>query len=223
MSTHMRENHPSGHFLSMEHTTDIEIRRALHKKVLMSQHKCSSTIVIDELGLAHGKNRIDIAVLNGCLHGYEIKSSKDNLLRLPDQLVEYRRSLQKLTLVVAPNHVDEIVSIAPEWSGIVLADKGGRGAIAFSTVRRSQRNPEVEAVALAHLLWKKEAINFLEELGVEKKLMKGTRLKLYENICSRASINELIDWIKTQFMERESWRADLLPSQYGESRLLAST
>ncbi len=195
----------------MEHTWDFEIRTALHKKVLHHHHKCSSTFVIDELGLAHGKNRIDIAVINGCIHGYEIKSSKDNLVRLPEQLEVYKRSLQKLTIVTALNHIEEIMSIAPKWSGVILVNKGPRGGISFSSISRASKHPAVDAVTLAHLLWKKEAIRFLEQLGADSHLLKGSRIKLYKNLSERVSINDLIAWIKDQFMKRKNWRVDPLP------------
>ena len=46
-------------------------------------------LIIDELGLAHAQSRIDLAVFNGHLHGYEIKSAGDTLERLPRQLSFY--------------------------------------------------------------------------------------------------------------------------------------
>jgi hypothetical protein len=193
-------------------STDFEIREALHRKVLKAYHRCDSTIIVDELGLAHGKNRIDIAVLNGHLHGYEIKSAKDTLSRLPDQLHEYRKSLQKLTIVVAPNHIDGVLSIAPEWSGIVEAQMGPRGGINFSTIRRATINPEVDGVALAHLLWRREAVELLERLGVSEKELNIPRKQLYEIIASEASLAELVSWIKEKFMARETWRVDLQPT-----------
>jgi hypothetical protein len=39
-----------------------EIRAALHRKALRAFHRCNDTLVIDELGLAHAKARIEIAV-----------------------------------------------------------------------------------------------------------------------------------------------------------------
>mgnify|MGYP000551052876 CR=1 FL=1 len=195
----------------MVHTKDFEIREAIHKKILHRNHNCSSTYVIDELGLAHGKKRIDIAVLNGCLHGYEIKSSKDNLNRLPEQLLEYQKSLQKLTLVVAENHLKEVLALAPKWCGIILVSKGPRGGISFSKIQRSLKNPNVESVALAHLLWRKEAIQLLESLKVDKKQTRGPKVKLYENISNLVSIDELVLWIKEQFSKRENWRVALRP------------
>lgn len=192
-------------------STDFEIREALHRKVLKSYHRNDSTIIVDELGLAHGKNRIDVAVLNGHLHGYEIKSAKDTLTRLPDQLSQYRKSLQKLTIVVAPNHIDGVLAIAPEWSGIIEARKGPRGGISFTTVRKATINPEVDEVALAHLLWRKEAVELLARYGVSEKELKKPRKQLYELIASEASLEELVSWIKEKFMARETWRADLQP------------
>lgn len=192
-------------------STDFEIREALHRKVLKFYHRSDSTIIVDELGLAHGKNRIDVAVLNGHLHGYEIKSAKDTLTRLPDQLSQYRKSLQKLTIVVAPNHIDGVFAIAPEWSGIIEARKGPRGGISFTTVRKATINPEVDEVALAHLLWRKEAVELLVRYGVSEKELKKPRKQLYELIASEASLEELVSWIKEKFMARETWRADLQP------------
>lgn len=193
-------------------STDFEIREALHRKVLKPYHRCDSTIIVDELGLAHGKKRIDVAVLNGHLHGYEIKSAKDTLARLPEQLNQYRKSLQKLTVVVAPNHMDGVLSIVPEWSGIIEARKGPRGGINFTTIRKATLNPEVDGVALAHLLWRKEAIELLTRFGLSDKELNKSRKQLYEIIANEASLVELVSWIKEKFMARETWRADLQPA-----------
>ena len=196
----------------MNQSTDIEIRQALHKNVLSAHHKNPNTIVIDELGLSHGKNRIDIAVLNGYLHGYEIKSSKDNLNRISAQLDEYSKSLQKLTIVVAPNHIEDVIKIAPSWSGIILAEKGSKGGFQFSKIRAPQINPEVCMISVAHLLWKDEAISYLKYLGVSDNLTNRSRKILYEDISKLSSVNELVSWIKLKFVNRERWRADLQPS-----------
>lgn len=190
----------------MHQSSDSEIRSALHKRTLSAHHNNPNSVVIDELGLSHGKNRIDIAVLNGCLHGYEIKSSKDNLYRLPSQLDIYSTSLQKLTIVTAPNHADDVISVAPSWSGIILAEKGPRGGLHFSTIRTASKNPDVCAESLAHLLWKQEAISYLQHLGVSENLNNKARKELYKNISKLSDINELVSWIKLQFMSRENWR-----------------
>jgi hypothetical protein len=62
---------------------DRDVRQALHRKVLKEHHGDANTLVVDELGLRHGTCRVDIAVVNGFIHGYEIKSDADTLERLP--------------------------------------------------------------------------------------------------------------------------------------------
>lgn len=116
----------------MSQTKDIEIRTALHSKKLKVYRTAPDTIVVDELGLSHAKARIDVAVINGCVHGYEIKSSLDTLNRLPAQLELYRQCLEKLTIVCAPRHTEQVEKLAPAWCGILQAEKGARGAVAFT-------------------------------------------------------------------------------------------
>jgi hypothetical protein len=190
-------------------SSDRELRDALHRKVLKDHHLCPSTVVVDELGLAHGKIRVDVAVLNGYLHGYEIKSSKDNLSRFTNQLHEYQKCFQKLTIIAAPNHIGDVSCAVPAWCGIIEARKGPRGGISFATIRKSQLNPKVDSLALAHLLWRKEAIELLNRFGKTQKELSAPRKRLYEMIASETSSTELVSWIKEKFTEREAWRSDL--------------
>ncbi|ANQ25169.1 hypothetical protein BA894_01315 [Vibrio natriegens] len=189
-------------------TNDLEIRQAFHKKKLKKQHVDCKTLVIDELGLMHGTNRIDIAVVNGCIHGYEIKSSKDTLTRFKRQLDAYLKTMQKLTVVVAPNHSKDILDIAPEWVGVIVAEKGIKGAIHFKTLRKTKKNPHVEAINVAHLLWKDETQALLEKLGVPSNNRKGTRLDLYKVLVKHINLDELVKTIKVTFENRSNWRSD---------------
>lgn len=203
-------------------TSDKEIREALHKKVLKRFHCDPDTMVINELGLAHGKHRIDIAVLNGFIHGYEIKSSKDTLTRLPQQFAEYKRSLEKISIVSAPNHIDDLIEKAPNWCGLVLAEKGAKGGLTFSTLRSPKLNPEVDFCSLAHLLWRKEALELLNRLGAGQDKLKGSKKTLYQNLSELLSLRELSGYVKEYLMERTTWKVDLQPFQYDGSRLPVS-
>lgn len=192
----------------MIHTTDGEIRIALHATMLQAYHECKETLVIDELGLIHGKNRIDIAVLNGCLHGYEIKSSKDTLNRLDAQLDVYVECFEKLTLVVAPNHLSEVLEIAPMWSEVVVAEKDpSKGGIDFVQVREGHLNPDVNKISFAHLLWKNEALELLDKLNAPHS-KKVKKIELYKTLAELVTVSELTALVKAQFMKRETWRVD---------------
>lgn len=205
-----------------QQSTDGEIRAALHRKVLRRNHVCPNTVVINELGVGHGRGRVDVAVVNGCIHGYEIKSSKDTLERLPMQLAEFSRCLEKLTFIVAPNHLAEVSRLIPEWSGLIVAEVGPRRGINFTTFRSASTNPNVELVELSRLLWKSEVLEYLCLMGVEDVGARVGKEELYKRLVSKVTLRELTLFIKNSFMSRETWRVELQPLLYDGSRLLAS-
>ena len=67
-------------------TTDHQIRTALRRHLLQQHIDNHDTLILDELGVRHGTARIDIVVINGVMHGYEIKSDRDTLNRLPEKI-----------------------------------------------------------------------------------------------------------------------------------------
>lgn len=185
---------------------DQLIRDALHQKTLSKAHQCPDTLVLDELGLKHARARIDIATINGIIHGYEIKSEVDTLSRLSQQLETYTTTLQKLTIVSAQKHLEHVQEITPKWVGIIEVSRGKRGAINFKTVRRSILNPTISAFALSHLLWRAEAMSLVEPLLDINKLRYKSRIQLYEEISNHLSVSEIVNGIKQAMKHRSSWR-----------------
>jgi hypothetical protein len=185
---------------------DSNIRVALHTTQLRRLKAHPDTLVIDELGLAHARSRIDVAVINGRLHGYEIKSAKDTLDRLDAQIGIYRQTLQKLTFVAASRHVQGVLTRAPEWCGIIEAEQGPRGGIRFSVVRNARVNPDIDAVMMAHLLWRTEVVDLLTQLGYAPKELRRPRRQLYEMLCEALTLREIIASIRTFMARRQAWR-----------------
>lgn len=187
-------------------TNDTAIRAALHRKKLQHLKTLPNTIVIDELGLAHARSRVDVAVINGCVHGYEIKSGQDTLDRLPGQIKIYRETLEKLTIVCASKHVERVEVLVPEWCGILEARQGKRGAIHFSSVRRDRTNPDMNPVMLAHLLWRPEAIALLSRFGLPARDLRRPRKQLYELLAQVLSAKEITASIREFMGTRRAWR-----------------
>jgi hypothetical protein len=62
-----------------EQMREIDVRRALYKSEIRRIVESDPTsLVVDELGVMEGKYRVDVAVINGRLHGYEIKSFRQS-------------------------------------------------------------------------------------------------------------------------------------------------
>ncbi|WFU51788.1 sce7726 family protein [Sinorhizobium terangae] len=187
-------------------TTDADIRSALHAKRLRRAKAHPDTLVIDELGLAHARSRIDVAVINGCIHGYEIKSAKDTLDRFETQIDTYRQTLQKLTIVAAPKHITSIMGHAPEWCGVIAAERGPRGGISFHVLRNAAQNPEIDPVMMAHLLWRDEVVELLDHAGYAPKDLRRPRKQLYEMLCEAMTLREIAASIRTFMAQRQTWR-----------------
>jgi len=84
---------------------DIDIRRELHKNYLSIVTKNdTNSLIINELGLFQGQHKIDVAVINGSLHGYEIKSEQDNLKRLPAQMDAYNKVFDYIHIIANEKH-----------------------------------------------------------------------------------------------------------------------
>jgi hypothetical protein len=196
----------------MSHSTDAEIRTALHRKVLRAFHRCNDTLVIDELGLAHAKARIDVAVINGNVHGFEIKSAADTLTRLPQQLELYEQCLEKLTIVCAEKHIPGVRDLAPRWCGITKVTIGPRGGIVFITVREPKRNHNIQPYRLAHLLWRSEAVALLTQANASPKLLRAPRKTLYKSLAAQFSVAEITAFIKQSMASRQDWRPHQSPA-----------
>jgi hypothetical protein len=94
------------------------------RKMLISQlaeipdFNNDDTYLINELDICGGFTRADIAIVNGQLHGYEIKSPQDNLERLPRQVPSYDEVFDTMTLITCKEHLKQAREIIPKWWGI---------------------------------------------------------------------------------------------------------
>ncbi|MBP2846353.1 MULTISPECIES: sce7726 family protein [Dickeya] len=190
---------------------DIDVRRAVHSKILKEHHKDPDTLVIDEFTMSLGASRADITVINGLMHGYELKSKSDNLLRLPAQVQYYSSVMDKVTLVVSECHADAALEIIPDWWGIKIATEGTRNAVHLHTKRSSKLNPSIDKVSLAMLLWKDEMLSILEELGLERGLKSKPRRFLWLKLSECLETNQLRDAVRAKLKARKDWRVALQP------------
>lgn len=188
---------------------DLQIRTALKRKALVRYEKDPETVILDELGLRHGAARIDIAVVNGRLHGFEIKSDRDTLNRLPYQAKIFNSVLDRITLIVTQRHVHAAKEVVPVWWGIMLAEKGSRGAVHFSSIRRPRNNPCPNIEAVAKLLWRDEALALLEEIGAAKGVRTKPRSVLYARLAKVADLKRVRSRVIRQLKCREDWRSDV--------------
>ncbi|WP_438947041.1 sce7726 family protein [Sediminibacterium sp.] len=187
---------------------DHIIRQAFHKSVLKSAHIDTETFVVDELGLKNGEIRADIAVLNGKLIGFEIKTEKDTLSRLPSQVVAYSEIFDKAFIVVSENHLHKAVELIPDWWGIYTIKTKEEGDYSFINFRRGKINKYQESYSLAQLLWKSEALDLANTIiknGVKPKTPKH---EVYDFLSKVFAPKQLSKIVLKYLKQRENWRKD---------------
>ena len=184
---------------------DIDIRNTLLKSLKREYKNDSNTLIIEELGLCQGNARVDIAVINGVIHGYEIKSEKDTLNRLPGQQDVYSKVLDYVTVVTSSRHLSKIEKSVPEWWGLCEVNyKNGR--IKIFEIRPHQENPDIDTIALVQLLWRDEALDILKKRNIHKGVLSKPRKIVWNRIVERLSLDDLRTEIREKITARQYWR-----------------
>jgi hypothetical protein len=78
-------------------TRDSDIRRVLLADLGQKYKNPEHDLIVEEFGC--NAARADVAVINGSLHAFEIKSDSDSLERLPGQIEAYRGVFEYVTLI----------------------------------------------------------------------------------------------------------------------------
>lgn len=193
----------------MNRTTDAEIRAALKRTILRRHLLSNSARVVDEMGLQHGSGRVDLVVVNALLHGYEIKSDRDKLLRLSGQIQLFSRVFDRITLVVGFTHAAAAMRMVPPWWAVFLTERGPRGAIRFTSLREGNLNPNPCPDAVVRLLWKQEAIELLQvfEQGTPPRYSDSRNAVYGRLIAAVPDYSTLRTAICARLRQRAGWRS----------------
>lgn len=187
--------------------SEVEIRSAVLEQVSRRWRSSSNALIVEEFGTHYGAARIDVAVVNGALRGYEIKSSADRLSRLPMQVASFGEVFDYLTVVVARKHLAHCLHILPVWWGVIEAHTPD-GRTVLRKERAASRNPIREPDAIAGLLWREELLAALRSLGVDAGFRSAGRLILAQKLANEVSSVQLGKIVRDTIRERQSWRAD---------------
>lgn len=190
-------------------TSDKLIRAALKKNLTEIHRKDRQTRIIEEFGVTHGTARVDIAVVNGHIHGFELKSDVDTLSRLPDQMISYNSVFDRVTLVVGKHHLHQAFKLIPEWWGVVVAKTVDATAVTFLTIREPDENPTRDSVSIASLLWRREALAILEKQHQADGVRSKPRRAVYERLTEVLDQDSLRAEVRKRLISRRDWRSDL--------------
>jgi hypothetical protein len=186
---------------------DYDIRTALKERLIL-EHTGTHMIIVDELPICWGDARIDIAVVNSSFHGFEIKSDKDTLERLPRQVELYNKIFDMLTLVCSSRLLTKAKDKIPEWWGIQIpvVDDTITAGVRFETERDPQKNWDVDLRSLVELTWKEEAISILNDRGLARGYRGRPRWDVWDRMIEKIDPDELKTAVRECIKERQGWR-----------------
>ena len=121
-----------------------------------------------------GASKADLVILNGTGTVYEIKSDRDSLARLMNQLDDYRKVFAKIYVIAGDAHIREVMQRTPSEIGVMSLARWNR----IQTIREAEDRPDlVDPLAILDSLRSSEASLILERLHLPKLDVPNTALR----------------------------------------------
>jgi hypothetical protein len=142
---------------------ELQIKAAVIQK-LTTTEAFDDAVLINELVVDNWRRRVDIAMVNGRLHDFEIKSDLDSLKRLEGQIKTYGERFDKVTVVTTAKHLAAVHKQLPDnveiWQAVAR-----HGQVDIRISRRGRINQVSNKDTLYSFLTKAEILLFLRANG----------------------------------------------------------
>lgn len=182
----------------------VALRDWIHHRFELKQND----ILIDELGFWNKDPestvdcsfRADLALANGRLVGFEIKSQKDNLKRWLSQMAAYTNVFDEIWLCSHGKHLHRALDITEKHVGILVVDDSG----SITVVRYATENTKSNFYDLSGLLWKDELLDFAslnKIIGIKSRMTKN---EIRDLLSKESSLIQLKPYVLTKLKERKS-------------------
>jgi hypothetical protein len=171
---------------------DLDIRSVLLRDI-DNEFPEEHDLVLQEFGCKTA--RIDVAVVNGALHAFEIKSDCDSLDRLGGQIEQYSRIFDFVTLVCGKRLFIAAKELIPKWWGIRVAERRSC-AVVIRGVREPKQNPSRDKSALIRMLWKDEALGCLRKRGIKGVTSRNSAEEIWDYAAHRLTLSVIANEVR---------------------------
>lgn len=179
--------------------TEAAVRDSLRHEV---RAKLGLFETIDEFWVPRTNARADLAAIGSHLWGFEIKTDRDTLRRLPRQVEAYNRLFDWCVVVVAERHLDDALAVVPQWWGAAVV-LGDQAPLSFRVVRWPRPNQGVDAETLVRLLWREEARSVLSARGAPPDST-ASRVAMWRQLLAACDLDELKEVVRGALLARDA-------------------
>lgn len=166
----------------------------LYKKGMLSD-----ATIINEMVVANWSRRADLAIANGHLQAFEIKSDFDSLKRLDGQLKIFNSRFEKVTIVCAPKFTCEVSKRVSSDVGVVEYQSNNRG-VRFKIIQKGRVCSRLNKFVYLGFLLKSEIKDLLNqyEIAYSNELNRGC----LEVLASKLALNKIREFAITSIKNR---------------------
>ena len=125
-------------------------------------------------------------------HCYEIKSDKDNVIRIHEQSKSFDIAFNKISLITTYSQYKKALEIIPQYWGIIIVSNTPGKKILYS--RKASPSPLFSEQKALLALWREELLSM------------ASAKKLFDKSFKRASRSELIDILSSNLSTTEICR-----------------
>lgn len=165
---------------------------------------------------------MDVAVINGRIEGYEIKSDKDTLDRLPRQAEMFSLVADRMTLVVGEKHLRKAQLIVPEWWSIMTTSQSQKGTLKLAIDRTGRLNRNRDSKALIEVLERHEILAMMSVYGIDKGLRSAAYGELVEFSVSKLSRDNIAAFVKRMVKLRAIHGVEYAYRAFGRNTIICS-
>lgn len=157
---------------SLGNRDEYVYRSAITQKILLGQHNLRTASLLSEARV--GACKADLVVLNGTATAYEIKSERDSLARLANQVAAYREVFAAVNVVTSPSHASQVLALIPKDVGVLVLTRRFTLRTERSAVQDAGRT---RAAAILDLVRVDEAAAILRALDIEVPKVPNTQMR----------------------------------------------
>lgn len=202
-------------YLLREQDIKIALIDWLFKKGLLD-----NATIINEMVVANWSRRADLAVANGHLQAFEIKSDFDTLKRLDGQLETFTSRFEKVTVVCAPKFTYEVTKKVTPDVGVIEYTNTNKG-ISFKTIQRGRISLIGNKKIYINFLLKKELQLLLIENG--KRFLSESGREVLEHISEQVPLSKIRGFVLNAIKVRYKKTSDSYLKKLGDNNVSGIT
>ena len=155
-----------------DHRHEYIYKAAITHKILLGTHSLRTAAMLTEFRV--GNCRADVVVLNGTSTAYEIKSERDRLDRMQNQVSAYLKVFANVNVIAGENHVADVRATVPREVGILLLTSKNQISIDRKPIETVDR---IVPAVMFDSLRMNEARQMLESQGIFPDVVPNTELR----------------------------------------------